>query len=553
MDIIPRCFRSPWLWLGICLVILYLRGLWLDIMDVDAAQYASISMEMLQNSQWLQVQHRAADYLDKPPLLFWLTAPSFALLGLNNAAYKLPSLLVALLGVWSTYRYTLLFYGRKTARHAAFLLASCMGLMVICNDVRTDTMLLGFATFAVWQLTEYLQREHWVNLMAGFAGIGLAMLAKGPIGLVMPAFAIGTHLLLRRDWEGLFRWQWLAGLVLVAAMLMPMCWGLWQQFDLHPEKWVNGRQGVSGLRFFFWEQSFGRITGENVWKNNTSAFYFLHVYLWAFLPWCLLLAWALWRHLHGLFSSSKPIENGALGGFLLTFAALSLSHYKLPHYIFITLPWAAVLTAVALHQNKVSKLIGALLYLALGAAWMVAAVVLFWAFPKGNWLTTAIASAAAFPLLWRVWQKPFPDDTETLVQRGVWGAAIFGLVLNFHFYPRLLPFQNASQTAREARSAQIPPEKMYFFNASSHALDFYNGRIMESLESPDLVAQKARELGWIAVYTTSDGKKTLEKSGLSFETVSVYPHFQVALLKPKFLNPTTRQETLAEYFLLKIQ
>ena len=50
----------PWRWLGLGLLAVYVRGLFLDVMDVDASQYASISMEMLQNGQWLQVQHRHA-------------------------------------------------------------------------------------------------------------------------------------------------------------------------------------------------------------------------------------------------------------------------------------------------------------------------------------------------------------------------------------------------------------------------------------------------------------------------------------------------------------
>ena len=54
--------------------------IFIDIMEIDAAQYASISQEMLQTGDYLQVHHRHADYLDKPPLLFWLTSFSFKLL-----------------------------------------------------------------------------------------------------------------------------------------------------------------------------------------------------------------------------------------------------------------------------------------------------------------------------------------------------------------------------------------------------------------------------------------------------------------------------------------
>ncbi|MEO0008670.1 MAG: hypothetical protein RJA20_2866, partial [Bacteroidota bacterium] len=63
-----------YLWAGAGLLFIAIAGLFLDIMDVDAAQYASIALEMTQNGSWLQVMHRGADYLDKPPLLFWLSA-----------------------------------------------------------------------------------------------------------------------------------------------------------------------------------------------------------------------------------------------------------------------------------------------------------------------------------------------------------------------------------------------------------------------------------------------------------------------------------------------
>jgi hypothetical protein len=78
---------------------------------------------------------------------------------------------------------------------------------------------------------------------------------------------------LKRQWSSFFKWQWLVGLIWVGLLLLPMCIGLYQQFDLHPEKVMYGRSGTSGLRFFFWTQSFGRLTGENVWKNNADIFF----------------------------------------------------------------------------------------------------------------------------------------------------------------------------------------------------------------------------------------------------------------------------------------
>ena len=42
----------------------YVAGLFVPIMEVDAAQYASISDQMIHNNSFLQVKHRHFDYLD---------------------------------------------------------------------------------------------------------------------------------------------------------------------------------------------------------------------------------------------------------------------------------------------------------------------------------------------------------------------------------------------------------------------------------------------------------------------------------------------------------
>jgi|GEM_PF-103497 len=576
---------SSWFWLGLGLAAVLIRGLFLDVMDVDASQYASISMEMLQNGSWLQVQHRGADYLDKPPLLFWLSTSSFALFGISNWAYKLPSLLAALAGVWGVYRFSLLFYTKKTARQAAFILASAMGVIVICNDVRTDTLLLGTSACAVWQLAEYLQQPRWRYLIGGFFCIGLAMLAKGPIGLVIAGFAVGTHLLFSGQWRAIFKWEWLLGLLVTALVLAPMCWGLWQQFDLHPEKVVNGRTGVSGLYFFFWEQSFGRVTGENVWKNDASAFYFLHVYLWAFLPWCLLLAKTIGMFFatsgkffatSGKFFTSRKFtryhapehqpptpeyqpptpEYYTIGAFALTFIALSMSQYKLPHYIFVTLPWAAVLMASQLNREKApNQKMGwewAALYFPIAMGIIIALLIPTFVFPTGNILLWGLILLLLGTLCLKIFRNPFPKDTDALVQRGVLASLTIGFMLNFYFYPTLLPYQSPKRIARFARENGIPADRMAYFHRGSHALDFYNGDILEDFEQHEALRAQVNKTGSIWLHVDNGGKGELEIAKIPFEVTQTFYHFQAALLKVTFLNPASRASTLDTLYLLKI-
>lgn len=547
--------RQPWFWLALGLACVYARGLFLDLMDVDASQYASISMEMLQNGSWLEVMHRQRDYLDKPPLLFWTSAASFALFGLSSWAFKLPSLIAALAGVYAVFRFARLFYSDETARHAAFILAGSLGLILVTNDVRTDTLLLGTTACAVWQLAEFQRFGRWRNVLAAAVFAGLAMLAKGPIGLVAPAFALGTQILMTRDWRLLWRGQWLVGLAVVALVLAPMCWGLYQQFDLHPEKKVNGRTGVSGLWFYFWEQSFGRVTGENVWKNDASPFYFLHIYLWAFAPWALLLPGALWRRLREVWGQKFRLPAGdeaySLGGFVLTFVALSASQYKLPHYIFITLPWAAVLTARFLAERPAGGWIVGF-WATLAAAFVVIGIVLGFVFPTANPAVWGVPVAAGVFLAVKMYKNPFPAEPAALVQRGIIAMLAVGFVLNFYFYPKILPFQGTSAAAHFARSKGIPAEKMAFYRHHSHALDFYSGRLLLETRSPEQVRATRAAYGELWLYITAADKARLDEAEVRSEIAAEFGHFPPALLRPQFLDPATRPATLETIYLLKI-
>lgn len=547
-----------WLFLGWLLVLV--RGLFLDVMDVDASQYASMAMEMSQNGSWLQVQHRGADYLDKPPLLFWLSALSFKFFGIHNWSYKLPSMLAALAGIYAVYRFCLIYYKPQTARNAAMMLAFSLGLVLICNDVRTDTLLLGLSALAAWMLAEFMERGGHKWWIGAFICIGFAMLAKGPIGLVATGFAVGTHVLLRRDWKNILRWQWLAGLGVILVVLAPMGWGLYQQFDLHPEKQINGRTGVSGLYFYFWEQSFGRITGENVWKNDTPAWYFVHVYLWAFLPWSFMLIAALVEKFRDLFFHKFKIPIGAeafsLGGFVLTFAALSMSKYKLPHYVFITLPWAAVLAAAwmekAMERRKSATLAKILLYTACFALTAVSVYILFWVFPGAKiWVLLIWIALVALLIYWIVSGQD-SNDSMAFTQLGALALLAAAWVLNVHFYPNLLLFQQTAMVPRWAAEQGIPSEKLASGRKHSHAFDFYARRICPRLGTADQIREHARENSTYYLYADDAVRGELNAAGVTYEETARFGHFQVALLKPAFLDPKTREASLSTVYLLKV-
>ncbi|MFM8743705.1 MAG: ArnT family glycosyltransferase, partial [Cytophagales bacterium] len=318
--------------------LVYLIGMFNDVMEVDASQYAAMSREMLQSGNYLQLYDRGQNYLDKPPLLFWVSALSYKLFGISNFAYKLPSVLFSLLGILSTFCLDKRLYGEKAGFYAALILASCQAWFMMNQDIRTDTILAACTIFAIWQLFLFMDEQKWIHLISGSVAAAGAMLTKGPIGLMVPALSIGFYLLVKRDWRNLFNWKWLLVPVMVSVCISPFLYGLYQQYDLQPGKLIQGEPIKSGIKFYLWTQSFGRITGESVWKDDTTQLFFTHTFLWAFLPWCVLFVAALWRDTVELVKSRLHLVNGytalTWGGFVFPFIAFSLSHYKLPHYIF---------------------------------------------------------------------------------------------------------------------------------------------------------------------------------------------------------------------------
>ena len=123
-------------------IIVYVVGWFINVMDPDSAQYASITREMLERGDFLTSTDQGREYLDKPPLLFWLSGISFKLFGINNIAFRIPAFLATLLALYSTFKLAELYYDKKTGYLAALILATVQATFLINHDVRTDTNLI---------------------------------------------------------------------------------------------------------------------------------------------------------------------------------------------------------------------------------------------------------------------------------------------------------------------------------------------------------------------------------------------------------------------------
>ncbi|NBA85380.1 hypothetical protein GVN16_06380 [Emticicia sp. CRIBPO] len=544
--------------------IVYFLNMFPDVMEADASQYAAISWEMLENGSYLQVFQRGLDYLDKPPLLFWLSSFSFKLFGVSNFTYKLPAVLVILLGIYATYRFTLHWYDKQRAYVAVLVLASTQALLLITNDVRTDGILMGFVMLSVWQLSLFLDKGKLLPLVIGSVGAALALMAKGPLGLAIVCFAIGSHLLLKKQFKAIFKPQWLLMILIIAVLLIPMCYGLYQQFDLHPEKEVYGLKGPSGLRFFFWTQSFGRITGEIYWKNNTGYLYFINTILWDFQPWILFLFPALIRNVRNLFMAlfmkgTRPSpEYFTLGGFLLSFAALSASSYKLPHYIFPLFPFIAIITADFIvwlckeGQERIVirsyRILSKVHFGLMNLFFLIPLLSFIFFFPVLS-LFLPVALVILFLLFWYSFVS-IQNKVDKIIIPTILTIMAFGLVLSTYFYPSLLKYQSESVVGKEIHEQKVPLDKFYFYKAPGSSMDFYARRIVPEFKPEQIDRYEKGTL----VFTTEEGRKEImDDKKTEFKVLKSYDDFHVSSLKITFLREDTRYKAVTKNYLLEKQ
>jgi 4-amino-4-deoxy-L-arabinose transferase-like glycosyltransferase len=557
-------------------LLVYIINLFVDVMAIDASQYAEMSWEMLTTKSFVKVHLLGADYLDKPPLLFWLDACSYYLFGINNIAYKLPSLLFALLAIYSTYRFARIYYSERTALIAALMLATTEALFLITNDVRTDTMLMGSVIFAIWQLAEFFETNKTCNLLLGSVGIGLALLAKGPIGLIAVCGALIPHILLAKRWERLLNIRMLIVVLVICIMLIPMCVGLYEQW------------GMKGLKFYFWTQSFGRITGASEWSNNPDTFFLLHTTAWAFLPWSLFLFIGWFDTLSGFIRRRlMPQEVISISGFTLVLIALMLSRYQLPHYAFVIYPLGAVIAAdyfQKLGSRPVMKKILSLIQLFLLLALIIVSCLLQYCLKGadifsllcliGLYLIVIVASLyVAGPIrslrntytyihhtIKNIIKKnpglsPGTHVFFDILYRQIFILSlgimvVFNLLAGTFYFPVILTYQPGDDFARYAVGH---PDRQYvtYFYGAGYADIFYAHQLPKSLWGADEFGELLKSQKHLLVVTTPVGIDRLDTDHVRYRILEQRYHYQVSKLTFDFMNPATREKVCDKVFLVE--
>ena len=537
----------------LCIVVYIIGSITVPLMEIDSVQYANISREMLLNKSFLQIFDQGKDYLDKPPMLFWVSALSMYIFGINDIAFRLPSILMAVLAIYSTYKFTLFYYTKEIAILAALVLASSQAMFLITHDLRADTMLMAWVILGIWQFSSWLFTKKWISFIISFAAIAFGMMTKGPIALMVPIFSFVPHFLIHRNFKILFKWEYLVGVLIILVLLIPMDIGLYQQFDLHPEKVMYEKTGTSGLRFFYWTQSFGRITGESVWHENDYFFFLFENLIWGFLPWILFFIIGIVQEFYTIIKNKFRIQSHeewiSIPGFLITYTALGISNYQLPHYIYVVLPFVSVIAAksiyslITINENKILRNSISVINGILFSLVLIILVVLLTIPFKLNYYTIIIN---LFIFLTIFWYANFKQKQilPKIIQFALFTILVTNLLLNVFFYPKLLEYQLGNSVTKYINTNKIDKKNFHLYKIyGERSLDFYSNYSFKIIE--DANALKTAD------YLLISNKLVTKDILTNFDTIETISAFHVSTLNAAFLNPKTRDSALDYYSILQ--
>ncbi len=338
--------KRAWLLLLLAAVAVYFYGLGAaSLLGPDEPRYAQVAREMYARGDWVTPTLGGHNWFEKPALLYWLMMAGYSLFGVSEFAARLGSALAGvatlLLAGWAGRRAELAAgeWMRPFGVVCAVVTASTAGLLVFARGASFDILLTATVTaslscFFVSEIERDERRRR--RLLAGFyAGIGASLLAKGLIGVVIPAGVVGLYFVLRRRLPNPFKLGIISG-TLIVGMVAALWYGP-----------VIARHGHEFVDEFFVQHHFARYV-SNKYHHPQPFYFYLPIMALLALPWTMFLAGGLtslrelnWR----AEDASSKLRVLAFAWLVVPVVFFSLSGSKLPGYVLPALPGAALLAS----------------------------------------------------------------------------------------------------------------------------------------------------------------------------------------------------------------
>ncbi len=404
----------------LCLYLASTTMLW----DRDEPRFGRAAVEMIRTGDYLVPRFDGQLRVDKPPLVYWMMMPWIAWYGATDLAVRIPSILAGLIVVLATFH-----IGRNLGGDVVGLRAAGLGallpLPLLMGTAATAdaTMMAGVTVSMAVLVDRALRGYRLVHLPLLTISLSWALLAKGPVGLIIFLLACAWATIAGRQWLDLGRRWW--GIVTVACVVSV---GIFLAWAIPANEATGGELARIGIGRHLIERSISPLE-----SHGGSGLIGWILGLPFYLPVLLLGAAPVSGLLVPIIMARRDLFGGRGKGVLLaalvipTLLLMTLVATKLPHYILASFPGLAVAVVLAWSRvetgkveprllaeipGRIGRWLGALMLALLLAAFVV--VMVRYEGSDGMLITVAVAMLITMALTLRLrpgvrfgsWQGP---------------------------------------------------------------------------------------------------------------------------------------------------
>ncbi len=246
----------------------------LAITDPVESNYTQTAKEMLLSGDFVSPRIFGNFWYDKPAFFYWELIAAFKVFGVTDFAARFFPAVFGVIGLLLTYFFARRLYDARTAIMAGVMLGTSVGYWVISKSVITDATLFVFfnAVLVFFYLAYTGTNKNLYYLCYLFAG--LAVLTKGPIGILLPGLVITIFIVLRRDFAEIPRMKPLGFAIFFAVVAL---W-YYPMYRLHGSDFINTFLGVHN----YLRATVSEHPMWNVWWYY-SVLFFLIFFPWGFV------------------------------------------------------------------------------------------------------------------------------------------------------------------------------------------------------------------------------------------------------------------------------
>ncbi len=440
-----------------------------SIRSINEGFYAEGAREMLESGDWLTPHFNYELRFQKPPLTYWLIALCYKLFGVAEFAARLPSATLTALSLLVTYGIGKALFDKRVALLGSLALGTGLGHI---HTAQSATPGIVF-TFFIWLsllgfVRAYVQaRGSLPWLIVAYGAAGLAALAKGPGGIVLPGIVALLFLLVNRDLGALKRLGLWWGLPLAVAI--PAVWYLV----------IHQQQGPEAIRVLLLEENIQRFA---TFEQKRGPLWYTGVWPIQFFPWALLIVpaglQAFWSAIGGGDRHPRPTHGGEMGlrfcwaaliGWFVFFSAArdKGGHYIMPLHMPAALVVAHMFASLADSSVRSGLMVRALAaFIAVCSMLILIAAVVFVLLevaPAAGWEAAFWAGpAAVVGLVLIARRRRWPETPKLLLMLACLMLALEVFLLS-HVWPRIeaaRPYREIASVIARERPARVGAYRM---------------------------------------------------------------------------------------------